>query len=108
MKHKKLVIISHTEHYINPEQKVVGWGSTINEVNYLADFWEEIVHVGCLYNTTAPKSALPYTKNNIHFAPIPPYGGKSSLEKIKILFKIPKIIYQVIKSTKKSLMGNQA
>jgi glycosyltransferase involved in cell wall biosynthesis len=100
MKHKKLVIISHTEHYINPEQKVVGWGSTINEVNYLADFWEEIVHVGCLYNTTAPMSALPYTKNNIHFAPIPPYGGKSSLEKIKILFKIPKIIYQVIKNTK--------
>ena len=100
MKHKKLVIISHTEHYISPEQKVVGWGSTINEVNYLADFWGEIVHVGCLYSTTAPKSALPYTKNNIHFAPIPPYGGKSSLEKIKILFKIPKIIYQVIKNTR--------
>jgi glycosyltransferase involved in cell wall biosynthesis len=100
MKHKKLVIISHTEHYINDEQKVVGWGSTINEVNYLADFWEEIVHVGCLYNTTAPKSSLPYTKNNIHFAPIPPYGGKTSIEKIKILFKIPKIIYQVIKNIK--------
>lgn len=100
MNHKKLVIISHTEHYKNHNKEIVGWGSTINEINYLADYWEEIVHIACLYDLTAPKSALPYTNKNIRFAPIPPYGGKSILDKINILFKIPKIIHQVIKNVK--------
>lgn len=95
-KRKKLVIISHTEHFI--EGGVVrGWGPTINEINYLADYWEEVVHVGCLYDKPSPPSALPYTKNNISFAPIPPYGGKTIKDKILIFFKIPKIIAQVNK-----------
>ena len=100
MNYKKLVIISHTEHYKNSNEEIVGWGSTINEINYLANYWGEIVHVACFYDLAAPKSALPYKKNNIRFAPIPPYGGKSILDKVKILFKIPKIIYQVIKNVK--------
>lgn len=100
MKRKKLVIISHTEHYKNASGTIVGWGATVNEVNFLADFWDEICHVGCLYNGIAPKSALPYTKNNIHFAAIPPYGGKSFLDKFKILTKIPKIIAVVYKNIK--------
>src|SRR5690606_3617927 len=45
-------------------------------------------------------SSLPYTKDNIRFVPIPPYGGKSIADKIQILFKIPKIIRQVVKSQK--------
>lgn len=100
MKHKKLVIISHTEHYINDEQQIVGWGSTINEINFLADFWEEITHIACLYSIQSPNSALPYTKNNIKFVSIPPYGGKSIADKIGILFKIPRIIKTVVKNLK--------
>ena len=100
MKRKKLVIISHTEHYKNHEQKIVGWGSTVNELNFLADYWEEIVHIGCLYKTEAPKSALPYSQKNIQFVALPPYGGKSILSKIGILFKIPVIIYTVLKNIK--------
>lgn len=100
MKRKKLLIISHTEHYISQEGKVVGWGATVNEVNYLADFWEEVVHIGCLYESNAPKSALPYTQNNIRFVPIPPYGGKTLLDKAMILVKIPKIIQQVVKNVR--------
>ncbi|MDY0089775.1 MAG: glycosyltransferase family 4 protein [Flavobacteriaceae bacterium] len=100
MKRKKLLIISHTEHYESSNGIIVGWGATINEVNFLADFWEEVVHIGCLYDSEAPKSALPYTKNNIRFVPISPYGGKTVLDKLGILFKIPKIIQQVIKHQK--------
>lgn len=99
MKRKKLVIISHTEHYID-NGILKGWGSTINEINYLADYWEEITHVGCLYNSKAPASSLPYTKNNISFVPIPPFGGHTVLNKLMIAVKIPKIIFQVIKSVK--------
>ena len=100
MKRKKLVIISHTEHYKNTENQIVGWGSTINEINFLADYWEEVVHVGCFYNDKAPSSALPYSKNNIRFKAIPPYGGKSLIDKIKIVAKIPKIVAVVYKNIK--------
>ncbi|MEZ4854629.1 hypothetical protein [Flavobacterium sp.] len=98
MKYKKLVIISHTEHYKNSNNQIVGWGSTINEINFLADYWEEIIHIGCFYDDKAPLSALPYSKENIRFEAIPPYGGKSFLDKLKIFIKIPKIIAIVYKN----------
>ncbi|WP_394758857.1 glycosyltransferase [Flavobacterium sp.] len=98
MKKKKLVIISHTEHYTNENGIIMGWGSTINEVNFLADYWDEVCHVACLYDTKMPLSSLPYSKNNITFVPIPPFGGKSLLDKVLIFTKIPKIISQVVKS----------
>jgi len=98
MKRKKLVIISHTEHYIDEVGILRGWGSTINEINFLSDHWEEIYHVGCLYSTTPPASSLPYTQKNIQFVPIPPYGGKRFLDKLFIIFKIPRIIFQVVKT----------
>jgi glycosyltransferase involved in cell wall biosynthesis len=97
---KKLVILSHTEHYRNGSNQIVGWGSTVNEINFLADYWEEVVHVGCFYADKAPSSALPYSKNTIRFEAIPPYGGKSLIDKIKIFTKIPKIIAVVYKNIK--------
>ena len=102
MKRKKLVVISHTEHYRTAAGAIVGWGSTITELNYLADYWEQVVHVGCLYEQDAPPSALPYLKSNIQFVPIPPYGGPAFSDKVNILFKIPKIIRQVIQSQKEA------
>lgn len=99
MKRKKLLIISHTEHYRDGNQEIVGLGSTVNEINFLADYWEEVVHVGCFYPSKAPKSALPYTKSSIRFVPIPPFGGKSFLAKLLILLKIPTIIRQVVKNS---------
>lgn len=100
MLRKKLVIISHTEHYRDQEGIIRGWGATVNEINYLADYWEEIIHVGCLYPELPPPSAMPYSKANITLMPIPPYGGKKWSDKIGILLKIPTIIRQVIKSQK--------
>lgn len=100
MKRKKLVIISHTEHFHNIEGEIVGWGSTINEINFLADYWDEISHVACFYKEPAKSSSLPYTKKNIKFVPIPPFGGNSILDKILILFIIPKVIFQVVKTVR--------
>lgn len=100
MKRKKLVIISHTEHYRNTSNQIVGWGSTINEINFLADYWDKVVHVGCFYDDKAPSSALPYSKDNISFKEIPPYGGNTFLDKLEIFIKIPKIITVVYKNIK--------
>jgi glycosyltransferase involved in cell wall biosynthesis len=97
---KKLVVISHTEHYFD-NGEVKGWGPTINEINYLADYWEEVVHVGCLYHQSPPSSSLAYTRENIRYVPIPAYGGKSLWNKLGILIKMPRIIWTV----KKQLRG---
>ena len=99
MKRKKLVIISHTNHY-QDGASVKGWGPTISEINFLADYWDEIIHIGCLNIGEVPSSSLPYTKSNIKFVAIPPYGGKSLISKVLIFSKIPKIIAAVLKNIK--------
>lgn len=100
MLRKKLVVISHTEHYKGQDGVIKGWGATVNEINYLADYWEEVVHVACLYEEAPPSSALPYTHAAVKFMHLPPYGGKKLSDKLGILLKIPKISSQVIKSLK--------
>lgn len=55
MKRKKLLIISHTEHFQNADGRIVGWGATVNEVNFLANYWEDVVHIGCFYEKPPPK-----------------------------------------------------
>ncbi len=99
---KKLVIISHTEHYKDFENQILGLGSTVNEINFLADYWQEIVHVACLHDSKPNKNAVHYSKSNIKFVAIPPFGGKKIIDKILIFFKIPRIIRQVQISIKDS------
>lgn len=100
MKRKKLVIISHTEHYTNAEGTICGWGPTVHEINYLADYWEEVVHVGCYYTQPPPPSSVAYSKSNITFVPIPAYGGRTIQKKLGILIKMPGIIQTVKKQLK--------
>jgi len=47
---KKLVVISHTEHQLNKDGIIVGWAPTVNEINFLAGYFDEVVHVACLEN----------------------------------------------------------
>jgi glycosyltransferase involved in cell wall biosynthesis len=85
----KLLIVSHMGHHINLSNQIVGWGPTVEEINYLAEIFDEVVHVGWFHPGSAPASSLPYAKNNIRLVPVAPSGGNSILEKIKILNKIP-------------------
>ena len=101
MKRKKLVIISHTEHYSDSSGTICGWGPTVHEINYLSDYWEEVVHVGCYYIHQPPPSSVAYTKPNITYVPIPAYGGSTFRKKMGILKKMPGII----RTVKKQLTG---
>jgi glycosyltransferase involved in cell wall biosynthesis len=94
VKRGKLVIISHTEHYTS-NGEIVGWGPTINEINYLADYWDEVVHVACLYDTEAPLSSKPYKNDNTRFVPIRPTGGKRIWDKLDIIFHMPAVLSAV-------------
>ncbi len=96
--YKKLVIISHTEHYYDSKNQIIGLGSTVSEINFLADYWQEIVHVACLHHSDPSKNAIHYSKPNIKFVPIPPFGGKKIIDKLLVFFKILEIFYQVLKS----------
>src|SRR5690554_4710251 len=97
----KLAIISHTEHYRNPEGAIVGWGPTISEINHLAKDFDEIYHVAFLHPGTPPPSSLPYTRTNIHFVALTPVGGKGMGAKMKIVGSIPDVIKTVQQTLKK-------
>ena len=79
----KLLIISHTEHYKNANGVIVGWGSTVTEINYLATQFDKIYHLAVFLNEEAPPSSLAYTSKNIYFVPLKGSGGKNILQKLK-------------------------
>lgn len=87
----KLAIVSHTEHYKDPNNIIVGWGPTVTEINHLTEIFDEIFHVAMLHGGLAPQSALPYTSNKIKFIPLPPLGGPKLRDKLQLLFKAPKV-----------------
>lgn len=97
----KLAIISHTEHYQQPDGTILGWGPTVSEINHLAEDFEEIYHIAFLHNGTPPLSSLPYTSSKIKFVPLKPVGGKGITAKLKILWNIPKVIATVQETLKK-------
>ena len=95
---KKLVIISHTDHQRLPDGTIGGWGPTITEINYLAPYWDEVVHVACLDDSPARGSSLPYVGDNIKLAAIPPFGGKKLKDKLSVITTAPKVIREVLRA----------
>ncbi len=85
----KLLIISHTEHYKNSDGEIVGWGSTITELNHLTDIFDEVHHCAPLNEGIAPLSSLPYISSKIKFIPLKPYGGDTLLKKLSVLTTAP-------------------
>ena len=96
----KLVIISHTEHQLDSAGQPVGWAPTVNEINYLADYFDEVEHVACLESGEAKGSSIPYTNAKIKFSPIPVFGGKTLKSKLGIILKAPGILAAVHKALK--------
>lgn len=87
----KLVILSHTEHYVR-NGEIVGWGPTIREINELTQLFDQIVHIACLHDGDAPESCIPYQSNAVTFIDIPPFGGRSFGQKLSTIKIFPGII----------------
>lgn len=98
MIYKKLVIISHTPHQWLPNGNLAGWGPTVAELNYLSQFWEELVHVACIESYTNNPSLQSYTSKNIKFSPIPSFGGATLVQKLSVFYQAPQIILRIVKS----------
>jgi glycosyltransferase involved in cell wall biosynthesis len=97
----KLAIISHTEHYKDDNGRIVGWGPTISEVNHLSKHFEVIYHLAFFYDEPSKKSSLPYTSDNIIFIGLPISGGKSIYKKLRIIEKMPFLLWKVNRYLKK-------
>jgi len=81
------------DHYFR-DGRVVGWGPTVEEINYLATLFDEINHLAFLHPENAPASALPYGSDKIKLVPVPFSGGNTFFEKLGI---IPKLFTYVSK-----------
>ena len=93
----RLLIIGHTAHYLRNGQ-IVGWGPTIKEVNWLARAFDSVTHLACFHNTPAPESALPYDTDKVHFVPVPPAGGLTLRDKLRVLLIAPNYISTILKN----------
>jgi len=84
----KLLIVSHTPHY-RMGKGVVGWGSTIREIDQLGHLFDDIVHLAPLHPGSPPNSSLPYQNPNVHFHSVKAAGGNGLMDKLEILRQIP-------------------
>ncbi|XLS28471.1 glycosyltransferase [Flavobacteriaceae bacterium M23B6Z8] len=91
----KLLVISHTEHYKTTEGTIVGHGTTVTELNHLLEIFEEIYHIGVLKAGAVPGNALPYASERVTFIALKPYGGKTLMDKLSILFQAPDTLQKV-------------
>lgn len=80
----KLLIISNMAHYLKNGQ-IVGWGPTAQEIDALAQLFDNIRHIACLHPGPAPASCLPYQAENIQLVGLPPAGGDNLKAKLDIL-----------------------
>lgn len=97
---KRLVIISHTEHYQLADGSIVGFGPTVTEINHLLAIFDTIDHVAMLHHRQAPANALPYSSDRITFVPIPALGGQGLRAKLAILSHAVSILKTIRNSLK--------
>ena len=90
----RLVVISHTGHFLNKQQQPCGWIPTVRELDFLAQYFSSIVHVAVLHNQTErlPKGVAPYQSPNVQFVPIPFFGGPGIKGKWSIIKNLPRIL----------------
>ncbi len=75
-------------HYIH-QGEVVGHGPTAREISYLSTLFDSVRHVGCLHAGDAPALMLPYVSDRVTLVPLPPTGGATLGEKLRILLNAP-------------------
>jgi len=92
----RLLIISHTAHYINKDGRFVGHSPTIKEINVLAHVFDEVIHLTFLHPGPAPPNVLPYEAENIRIITVPPSGGLTLKAKLQVIFKSHQYLKQII------------
>ncbi|MGH7717546.1 MAG: glycosyltransferase [Gemmatimonadaceae bacterium] len=84
---RRLLIISDMAHYHG--DAVVGWGPTVQEIDHLAQLFDEVRHIAFLYEGPAPDSMIPYTSPRVRLVPVPPSGGNTVRRKLGVMLRLP-------------------
>jgi glycosyltransferase involved in cell wall biosynthesis len=92
-----LLIIGHTAHY-RRDGKILGWGPTVKEINWLARVFDGVTHVASFHPGPTPKSALPYDTDKVRFVGVPPAGGHTFREKARFILHAPKYIQAILRN----------
>lgn len=93
----KLLIISHTDHYIDRDGVKRGWGPTVREISNLAGLFSEVCHIACFRSGPVPESMIPYEAGNVRLVLLPPSGGPGLRDKLGILKQIPAYIRTILR-----------
>jgi glycosyltransferase involved in cell wall biosynthesis len=93
----QLLIISHTAHY-RRDGRIVGWGPTVKEINWLARAFDRVTHVASFHPGPTPKSALPYDTDKVRFVGVPPAGGLTLREKARVILHAPQYIQAILRN----------
>ncbi len=99
-KYKICTIISHTDHYKKNNNTIVGFGSTVEEIDHLSKLFNTVYHCAPLQRGSPNLSFFEYKSSNIIFIPLNPAGGKtikSKLMHFQYLFKNFKKIKDCLK-----------
>jgi glycosyltransferase involved in cell wall biosynthesis len=71
---------------------VLGWGPTVREIDYVADLFDEVVHVGCLDVMPAPAAFRRYSRTNIRFVGVTRSGGTTLAAKLGIFWRMAEYV----------------
>ncbi len=96
----KLLIISHTPHYIKGG-KSAGWAATVNEIDRIAEVFESVTHLAPLHPGPAPKSSAFYGAPNVRLSFVRPSGGSGLLEKIGAVCAVPAYAAAILRELKR-------
>ena len=97
----KLLIISNMAHY-KKNNRLVGWGPAVREIDQIASLFDQVVHIGCLHEEPPPDSAIPYSASNIRFVGVPPAGGKGFRAKWGVLRLTPLYLRTMLRELRRT------
>ena len=92
----RLLIISNMAHYYQGSQ-LLGHGATAIEISYLAQLFDDVIHIGCLHSGSPPASFSPYKRGKVRFIPVTPTGGGTFLDKLRILWHVPEYAKTILR-----------
>lgn len=96
----RLLIISHTPHYLTANG-FVGWGATVREINHLEAIFDRIVHIAPLHQGPAPKSVTSYISSRVSVCPVSPSGGHGIVHKGSVVKQIPSYVHAILRELNK-------
>ncbi len=96
----KLLIVSHTAHYLTSDGTVVGWGPTVREIDRLSTLFDEVIHVASMHAGPPPASSLPYESDRVRLAAVPASGGERLVDKLDAISVLPEYARRIMQEAR--------